>query len=61
LKNKIWQACSVLEHADFDIAELDVEFDIDFREADSYGLAHDVTNISYNLLEEKGKVKITIE
>ena len=61
LKNKIWQACEVLEKADFDLVELEVEFDIDVRQIDSYGLSNDITNISYNLLEEQGKVKITIE
>lgn len=61
LKNKIWKACEVLEHADFDLSEMEVEFDIDIRYIDTHGLTNDITNISFNMLEENSKVRIMIE
>ncbi len=61
LKNKIWKACEVLEHADFDLSEMEVEFDIDIHAIDCNGMSNDITAINFNMLEETSKVRITIE
>jgi len=61
LKEKLVKACDVLESADLDLSSIKVEFDINIQQIDSFGLANEVTKISYNLLDDGGTVKITIE
>jgi hypothetical protein len=64
LKEKLVKACDVLESADLDLSSIKVEFDINIQQIDSFGLVNEVnevTKISYNLLDDGGTVKITIE
>lgn len=61
LKNKILKSCEILESADIDLSRVQVNFDIDFHDIDTYGQSNNIT-MTYNLLDDdEAKVTIRID